>query len=496
MMSKSIVIIGGGLAGLSAGCYGQMNGYQTGIFEMADKAGGVCTAWQRGGYTIDGAMNWIEGTVPDARFYHFWQELGAAQAWKIYHYERNMINEDRDGKAAAFYCDADRFERYLLELAPADRAAIQEFTQAIRASSSWAMPVDKPVELWDDADRTKMAQSESARSLMQKWSAVTFTDFAQRLKNPDLQAAFAHFGPFPMAKYIELLGLLHSKSAGYVIGGALALVRPIEKRYLDLGGKIHFNARVAKILVENDKAVGIRLADGTEYRADYVISAGDGRTAIFEMLGGKYINETIKNMYERPPLAAPIVYIALGVNRAFDDVPPTTNGLNYPLAQPIVIAGKPRGSINVRIYNFDPTLAPPGKNLVVVQYPTMDYHYWQTLSQDNARYRVEKERIAADVVAGLEQRFPGISEQVEMRDVATPLTWERHTGNWQGAYAGWMSGPVGNIGKTLPGLENFYMAGQWVNPGGGMPSAVMSGNHTIQFICRKDNKKFLTAKPD
>jgi phytoene dehydrogenase-like protein len=49
--------------------------------------------------------------------------------------------------------------------------------------------------------------------------------------------------------------------------------------------------------------------------------------------------------------------------------------------------------------------------------------------------------------------------------------------------------------KTLPGLDNFYMAGQWVNPGGGMPTAAMSGNHTIQFICKKDKKKFVTTKP-
>jgi phytoene dehydrogenase-like protein len=494
-MAKSIIIIGGGLTGLAAGCYGQMNGYQTSIFEMADKAGGVCTAWQRGGYTIDGALNWIEGTMPGARFYNFWLERGAAPAWKIYHYDRNMITEDQNGKDFTFYCDADRFEQYLLELAPEDSVAIKEFTQAIRTSSSCALPVDKPAELWDDVDRAKIAQTEPIRQQLQKWSTVTFVDFAQRLKNPDLRAIFSHFGSFPMARTIELLGLLHSKSAGYVTGGTLALVRPIEKCYRQLGGTINFNSRVATMLVENDKASGIRLADGTEQRADYVISAGDGRTAIFEMLGGKYLDATVKNMYDRPHLSAPIVYIALGVNRVFDDVPPSSGGLNYPLVKPIVIAGKPRNNINVRIYNFDATLAPKDKNLVVVQYQTMDYKYWQTLRQDDARYLAEKDRIANDVVAGLEQRFPGIAQQVEMRDVATPLTWEHNTGNWQGAYAGWMSGAVGNISKTLPGLDNFYMAGQWVNPGGGMPAAVMSGNHTIQFICRKDNRQFVTLKP-
>ena len=146
------------------------------------------------------------------------------------------------------------------------------------------------------------------------------------------------------------------------------------------------------------------------------------------------------------------------------------------------------------IYNFDPTLARPGKNVVVVEYPT-NYDYWHTLRQDIARYQAEKDRVANDIIAGLEQRFPGISDQVEMRDVATPITWERYTGNWRGAYVGWMSGAFDNVNKTLPWLDNFYMAGQWVSPGGGMPEAVMSGNHTIQFICKKDNRKFVTTKP-
>ena len=131
-MEKSIIIIGGGLTGLSAGCYGQMNGYKTTIFEMHDKAGGVCTAWKRKGYTIDGAMNWLVGTKPGSQFYNFWEELGAAQEWKIHNHDRYMINEDKDGKAFTIYCDADRFEQYLLELAPEDSEVIKEFTQAIR----------------------------------------------------------------------------------------------------------------------------------------------------------------------------------------------------------------------------------------------------------------------------------------------------------------------------------------------------------------------------
>ena len=453
-MGKSIIIIGGGLTGLSAGCYGQMNGYNTTIFEMHDKAGGVCTAWKRKGYTIDGAMNWLVGTNPGSGFYKFWEELGAAPDWKIYNHDRYSISEDKDGQTFTMYCDADRFEKYLLEMAPEDSDVIKEFTQAIRTVAKYDMPAEKPPELYDESDRAKIGRMLPYMQPMQKWGGVTFGDFAKRLKNPGLRKYFENTPAMPVSMLFWVLGFQHSKSAGYVIGGALALVKSIEKRYHQL----------------------------------------DGRTVIFDLLGGKYIDDAIKKIYEHPILFSPLVYVGLGIKRVFEDVPSSVSGYSFPLNKPITIAGKKETGINMTVYNFDPTLAPAGKTVVVVSYST-DYDYWHKLRQDPARYKVEKERIANEVITGLEQKFPGISSQVEMRDVATPVTWERYTGNWRGAYEGWMFGEYGNISKTLPGLDNFYMAGQWVNAGGGMPTAAMSGCHTIQFICRKDNRKFGTIKP-
>jgi phytoene dehydrogenase-like protein len=54
-----IMIIGGGIAGLSAGCYAQMNGYRTEIFEMHNLLGGLCTAWNRQGYIFDSCIYYL-----------------------------------------------------------------------------------------------------------------------------------------------------------------------------------------------------------------------------------------------------------------------------------------------------------------------------------------------------------------------------------------------------------------------------------------------------
>jgi len=79
MSQKSVIVVGAGIAGLSAGCYAAMNGYHTRIYEMHTSPGGLCTAWKRGGYTIDGCIHWLVGSKPGTRMYAVWEALGAVQ---------------------------------------------------------------------------------------------------------------------------------------------------------------------------------------------------------------------------------------------------------------------------------------------------------------------------------------------------------------------------------------------------------------------------------
>ncbi len=112
-----------------------------------------------------------------------------------------------------------------------------------------------------------------------------------------------------------ILSWLHYRTAGYRLGGFLEYSRAIERRYLDPGGKIHYCAPVTEILVENYRAVGVRLADGATHRGDWVISAADGHTAIFGMLGGEYTDDEIRSCDDDLPVLRPLIHVALGVAR-------------------------------------------------------------------------------------------------------------------------------------------------------------------------------------
>ena len=128
-----------------------------------------------------------------------------------------------------------------------------------------------------------------------------------------------------------------------------------------------------------------------------------------------------------------------------------------------------------------------------------NYEYWMNLKKnDVVRYRTEKKRIVRETIATLEQRFPGLTAQIERSDIATPATFVRYTGNWQGSYEGWLPTPniLGRrIPYTLPRLKNFYMAGHWVVAGGGLPSAALAGRYVAQMVCAQERKKFVPQTP-
>jgi len=113
-------------------------------------------------------------------------------------------------------------------------------------------------------------------------------------------------------------------------------------------------------------------------------------------------------------------------------------------------------------------------------------------------YQAEKKKMAKMVIGVLDKRFPGLASQVEVTDVATPTTFKRYTGNWQGSFEGWLPTPKAmmlRMSKTLPGLDSFYMVGQWIQPGGGLPTGAVTGRQVIQIICKRDKRPFVITIP-
>jgi phytoene dehydrogenase-like protein len=118
--------------------------------------------------------------------------------------------------------------------------------------------------------------------------------------------------------------------------------------------------------------------------------------------------------------------------------------------------------------------------------------------KDRPSYDAEKKRIALEMQSRLECLFPGFGSKVKVVDVATPCTTYRYTGNWKGAMMGRMPTTeqmMNPLSRTLPGLEGFYMVGQWAQPGGGVPTCLIQGRQIVQILCHEDGRKMHVVRP-
>jgi phytoene dehydrogenase-like protein len=294
---------------------------------------------------------------------------------------------------------------------------------------------------------------------------------------------------FSALAFIMMFAWFNQKNAGYLIGGSLPMAQRMTKRFLSLGGKLTTKKRVSKIVVENDSAKGIILSDGTEIMADYVISAADGHSTIFDMLEGKYVDKKITNAYNNWELFTPIVQVSFGLKTKI----PADAAVETWLAKDTKI-GKTTtvNGYSIMNYVFDRTMAPEGKSVIVVRFES-PWELWKDISREG--YDSEKVQIEQDTRTLLEKRYPGISDHIEVCDVATPVTDVNHTGVWKGSYEGFLPSSknlMDNLSLTIPGLKKFYMAGQWLFPGGGLPPAGQSGKWAIQYICKEEKQIFLS----
>ncbi|MGB8699487.1 MAG: NAD(P)/FAD-dependent oxidoreductase [Thermosynechococcaceae cyanobacterium] len=510
LASVDIIIIGAGVAGLSAGCYAQMNGYRTQIFELHDQPGGLCTAWERKGYTFDGCLYYLFGSGAGQPFHTLWEELGAVQGKGFIHHDEFMQVVEPSGKRFVVYSDPDRLEHHLKQLSPADYRLIESLCQGIRTFTQFDLSLlwQQPRALMKPKDWLKLGckMLPFAGSVAQ-WGTVSALEFANRFKDPFLRRAIPQmfsWPEIPVMVGLSLLAYTYTKNAGFPVGGSLEFSRAIAQRYLDLGGEIRYCSQVERILVEGDRAanlkeraVGIRLYNNEEYRADRVIAACDGRGVLFDLLPSRLVNRQLKKLYNGNLPIHSQLQVSLGVNRDLSSEP---HWATYLLNRPILIAGEERHEIGIKHYCFDPSLAPPGKSVVTIMLPT-SYDYWQRI-YGRSLYHTEQIQESDILIDQLEQFYPGIKADIEFVDVATPLSYERYTGNWQGSNCGWLLTKqtlplmLKGIRKTLPGLNNFYMIGQWVEPGGSVPIVAMSGRNIVQQICQEDKRMFMTIGKD
>jgi len=501
---KKVAIIGAGLAGLSAGSYLARNGFDVEIFEMHNIPGGQCTSWKNGRFTFDACVHWLVGSKEGGYLNEIWKDLGALQGLQIIDHDRYLTVQFPGGEELTFYADPDKLEKELLSFSPQDGAEIRKLVKTIRYMTKMKM-------LGPDAAFAE----KSFKSLLNlvgfligflpvfKWLKISAREYGARFKNRRLGDAIANLFTPDSVMLFNLLTFawLGQKNAGYPVGGSLVFSKNIAADCQKRGVVIRYKSRVKKILVKESGAVarasGVELENGKIIEADYVVSGADGRTTVEQMLSGKYHNPRLQEAWKILPVFEPLFYISLGLN-GDAGIPHSVSGNGLMLKQPLDTGNRSIDCLLLHSLSFDPTLAPKGKSVMEIMC-LADFDYWNDLkNKSKERYKKEKEKIANKIIQTIDRDFlPGLKKKIEKIDIATPTTWVRYTGVYRGAFEGLqMTKDVMKVGLSLPkqltGLENFYLCGQWVEVGGGLPTAAYSGKAVAAMITKAEGKGLVT----
>lgn len=487
MTDKHVLVVGGGLAGLSAGCHALRNGYRATIFEHNLALGGVCTAWKRGSYVVDGCIHWLTGGA----YQPLYEELGILPRVQLKVLDEWLTYRDaKDGTVLHVTRDLASLARDLRALAPEDGDEIDRIAAEASRFAELDPGVTRPPEI------TPLRQQLHAFWEMRR-SAGTLLHYRkplgvwarEHLRSESLRRFFLHTLPeqAPALFVLMVYGYLSRGWLSRPVGGTAAFRDALVSDYQRLGGETVLHATVDEILVEGARACGVRLDDGTIVRGDAVISTSSMPETVLRLLASRYDAGATRERMEKWKLFDPIVLASFGVDEPLADVPGL---LLVDRLAPFTVGGPTNNEhLYVRVCNDDPSMAPPGHAVVQTMIAT-DYAWW---AQRGAGYEAAREDATRVALEQLEHAIPGLSHHVKMTDVATPLTYWRQTRSWRGAYEGWIpngESMMGHVNKRLSGLDRFYMAGQWVEPGGGVPMAIMSGRQAVQILCADDGRPF------
>lgn len=480
---EKVIIIGGGVAGLSAGIYAQQQGLETHIYEKHIIAGGNLTGWERRGCHIDNCVHWLTGTNPKNGYFEMWKNVGAIDENLVF--QPNIFYaSELNGQQVALGSDIEKTRKDMLALSPADEKEIDSFIRAVKS----AMKMEKILSEKDIVKGEKLGLLP-----ILKYFNTSLDALGKRFKHPLLQKLFSDYimGDYSAFALIMAYAAFAGGNGGLPVGGSKAMADRMVARYKALGGSLHLGASVSAVKRTENRLTGIILKDGSVINADYIIFACDPYVT-YELLGQKMPKGVHKNIAAKK---LP-VYSSLQCAYVVDSPVMPFDG-NLVIECKSTLKMMPERLI-LREYSHEPSFAPEGKNIlqVLIYIHDEDCKYWIDLrNNDRAEYNAEKAALAAECERIIAARFPELKGKINFLDFWTPATYERYYNSHMGAWMGvLMPGRIPLVTKRkVQGYKNAFLATQWLRSPGGLPNALTGGDEAVKDLMKrvyKDRKRF------
>jgi len=261
----------------------------------------------------------------------------------------------------------------------------------------------------------------------------------------------------------------------YPVGGSGALVDALVRGLERHGGQLMLNAHVEQVLVENDRAVGVRLRSGKQMRSRWAVVSNASVWDTLKLLPEEAVPKRFRAKREATPECDSFMHLHLGID---------AQGLPPNLACHYIVVNDwekgvtaPQNVVLVSIPSLlDPSLAPPGKHTIHVYTPGNEpYDLWEGLDRRSEAYARQKQVRAEVMWQALERIIPDMRSRCDVTLVGTPLTHERFLRRQRGSYGPAIRAGQGffpGSGTPLPGL---LCCGDSTFPGIGLPAVAASG---------------------
>lgn len=491
-MKYDVIVVGSGLGGLTCASHLSVLGYKVAVFEQHFLAGGYATNFKRRGYEFDVSLHGIGGLEPGGNVYHILQACQVID--KITPLKNELAYQvEWQGELIEIPNDLVKYEGLLINSFKKNEAGIKKLFKAIKrfenGFNKFILESDK--RLWN--------KIHPDVALFMSWSSKTTDEVIRKYVNDDefirfFTALWSYYGLPPKqlsAIYFFIPWVsYHHHGKFYIEGGGGELSKAFVDVIKEYGGDVFLRAEVTEITMNKQQVCGIKLKDGTQYKADFIV-ANCNPITLTNLLPNEAIDsKEIKNHQ----IGCTLTQLYLGL-----DCHPEV--LNIPNDEVFYLGGESHeqdyqlalkqqfdrcGFLLTNYNSMDPSLNASDKGVLTVTYLDC-YEAWPS---DQTLYKLKKEEITELVLLRLEKLYPGIKEHIVVQELGTPKTMERYTKNYKGAVYGYaqttkQSGRYRLKNKT--NIPNLFISNAWNNPGGGYEGVISSGIMTARQIYRIKN---------
>ena len=479
---KKVAVIGAGVSGMTAAIYCLKSGFDVTVYEKHSKSGGLCSGWKRNGYSFEGAVHWVNDSHPDDPMYRIWRDTGILGSDVPVFRSDPYFVYSSGGENVCIYRDIDKLKAHFLEISPEDKKAIEMLYRDVQTLRKVKIPImDIPglkARKKSRPDIPLLFNMIPAGLMLGRLSKYSAKEYAAFFKHPGIRKAL---GEFVVYEKFSSLSLLHTMacfmdSGVYPRGGSLELGKRMEDKIVALGGRIIFNTRADRIIFDGKTACALEV-QGDKLYFDAVIITQDLLT-VQNLLGETPGDKWIQAAKDDPPVQT--TFAAIGVRDDLRDLP-----YAFAFDEDISAGGIQYDNMTLTNYAEYTDYAPPGCSSLTCSFTGDSYGYWKECL-NNGTYDEQKLLLAGELKRRIEKNMPRLKEKIEVINIATPLTYERYTGSYKGA---WMTVLLKDKKPFLPrsvssGYKRLYFAGFRTKAPGGLPIAALSGFKAAQYACR------------